>query len=726
MSLPIFVTQDKWQDFDDAWSELMATTEPLDELFVALRRAGEKNRIARCMPLVNQHLELLEMSDRHADAANLLGTAIEAGAPTASLADSLMKSAAAAWSMEPWWDRALEMTGLNDPTRLRKAWSAFTKLQDFKVGVLIFHSTGWGTGEIFDVTEDGTVVHVRFQSGREDYFPLGAALDIFDVLDPTDLRSRSYRDPEGLKKEVKKDPLDALKAILKRYHGRANSIAIKNALAQIGIEGSAHSAWWRKAKPLAENSEWFRMTGSGKKIEMHLLLTAVDPKEQLERQLKHAASLEDIVIKARGLLGKENLDSELDEMTRAALTNEAANEDNEYGWRLSCWVLMREFGGVTPEPLLEILEAAAVAEAPEDDSNHVPALWNIFQELPTPHDQEQAIGILVEILEEAWVDEAVKNLEHAPPGMVRNLVERLVTAKREEDLGKSYRYLLKRTSRAPHMLLALAKLAEAEKLGGDLPPRLARAQAYANLATQLFADRRKTPALGRAHTRLVDFLAGGASPLLGRLLEDAVVSEVRSIQRLMQRGVEESIENQLIMIATHAVDDDENARAAYFWENDSIWTTRSGKELLARELKELKDVKMPENEDAIGRAAALGDLSENSEWESALEEKRNLSSRCSVMEEELSQTELLENAILPENMVCPGTAVEYMEKGNKTSNVIILLGPWDGDRGENVVSYRAPLAQGLLGLSPGAKREIQLPGGLIDVEVLSVVPVDVD
>jgi len=48
MSLPIYVTQDKWQDFDDAWTELMASADaPLDELYVALRRAGEKKRITR-------------------------------------------------------------------------------------------------------------------------------------------------------------------------------------------------------------------------------------------------------------------------------------------------------------------------------------------------------------------------------------------------------------------------------------------------------------------------------------------------------------------------------------------------------------------------------------------------------------------------------------------------------------------------------------------------------
>lgn len=726
MSLPIYVTQDKWQDFDDAWSDLMATEDPLDELFVALRRAGEKNRISRCVPLVKQHVEILEVTERNADAANLLGTAIQAGAPTSELAEPLMKFATAAWGSEPWWDRALELTELNDPSRIRKAWSSFVKLQKFKVGVLVFHSSGWGTGEIYDQADDGLTVHVRFQNGREDYFPLSAALDIFDVLEETDLRSRSFRDPDGLKKEVKKDPLDALKAVLTRYHGRATSIGIKNALAQIGIEGSAFSAWWRKAKPLAENSEWFRITGSGKKVEVHLLLTAADPREQLDRQLLHAGSLENVITKARGLLSDEKLTDDLAQVIFETLEREAADESNDFGQRLAAWVLLREKREETPPALRALVDEALAAEEPEDDSNHVPALWALFQELPSPHDQEQAIGILIEVLDEGWVDEALRNLVHAPAGMVRGLVERLTTAKKTDELGDIYRHLLTRTNRAPHLLLALAKLAETDKLGGEMPPDFARAQAYANLATHLFEYRRTTAVYGRTHTRLVEFLAGGADPVLGRLLKDSKASAVRSIQRLMGRGVEESIDNLLIAIGIHAEDDIDGDTPTYFWQNDSIWTTRSGKERISRELKELKDVKMPANEEAIGRAAALGDLSENSEWESALEEKRNLSSRASSMEEDLSKTQLLENAILPEGIVCPGTRVVYRDLGEKSENQITLLGPWDGERGEDVVSYRAPLAQGLLGLAPGAQAKIELPGGTIEVEVLTVEPVAVD
>jgi len=729
MSLPIYVTQDKWQDFDDAWTELMATEDPLDELFVALRRAGDKNRIARCVPLVKQHVELLEVAERSADAANLLGTAIQAGAPTAELYEPLMKFATAAWGEEPWWERAVELTGLNDPSRLRKAWSAFVKLQRFAKGVLLFHPAGWGTGEITEMTDDGGTVNVRFQSGKQDHFPINAALDIFDILEETDLRARSFRDPDGLKKEVKKDPLDALRAILTRYHGRASSIAIKNALAQIGIEGSAYSAWWRKARPLAENSEWFRITGSGKKVEVHLLLTAADPIEQLKRQLLHAASLEDVITRARALLSDEKLVPEVADLIFETLEQEAEREENPYGQRLGAWILLREKRGETPTPLRLRLEAALASQASpqaEEGQEEIPALWSLLQALPTPHDQEQALGLLVELLDEGWVEEALTHLDHAPPGMVRGLVERLVTAKQGRRLGDVYRHLLTRTNRAPHLLLALAKLAEQGKLEGELPPTFARAQAYANLAAHLFQHRRSTAVYGRTHTRLVEFLAGGAEPVLGKLLGESKLSEVRSIQRLTQRGVEESIDNLLINLATHAEDDSAEARPVFFWEDDSIWTTRSGKDRISRELKELKDVKMPANEEAIGRAAAMGDLSENSEWEAALEEKRNLSARASTMEEELSKARLLENAILPENVVSPGTRVSYREIANGTENRVTLLGPWDGDRGEDVVSYRAPLAQGLLGLTPGATQRIELPGGEIEVEILTIEPVAVD
>jgi transcription elongation factor GreA len=726
MSLPIFVTQDKWQDFDDAWNELMAADGPIDELLVALKLAGEKKRIARCVPLVRQHAELLEIAGRHADAAHVLGAAVSAGAPTAELGEALMRNATAAWGEEAWWPSAVELTGLGDASSLRKAWTQFIKLQRFQPGAIIFHPSGWGTGEITKLADNDTVVHVRFQSGRKDFFPMGAALDIFEPLEAEDLRTRYFADPDGLVKQIKKDPLDALRAVLGRYHGRAGSAAIKNALAQVGVEGSSFSAWWRKAKRLAENSEWFRVSGSGKKVEVHLLLTAADPEEQLSRQLSHAAGLQEVIAKARDLFAGKDVADELCELVYAELERGAADESEDYGQRLGAWMLLRERRGETPEAFRALLDEAKAAEAPSDDPQHVPALWAIFQALPTTHDQELATELLVELYGEDWLEQAVAHLDQAAPGMVRGLVERMLTAKKQKELFEHYCFLLTRPTRAPHVMIALAKLAESGKLEGELPSPLDRARAFASLATHLYSVRRASTADGRAHTKAVELLAGGKSPLFERLLADAKRSEIHSVQILTQRGVEESIENLLLSIAMQAEDDTIAEGEVHFWMNDSIWTTRSGLDKLGRELKELKEVKMPENEEAIGRAASLGDLSENSEWEAALEEKRNLSARVGIMEADLAKAQLLENAILPENTVSPGTLVRYREGKDETLHVIRLLGPWDGDKGDDVVSYRAPLAQGILGLHKGDIATVQLPGGAVHIEVIEIQPISVD
>ena len=53
---------------------------------------------------------------------------------------------------------------------------------------------------------------------------------------------------------------------------------------------------------------------------------------------------------------------------------------------------------------------------------------------------------------------------------------------------------------------------------------------------------------------------------------------------------------------------------------------------------------------------------------------------------------------------------------------MLLLGPWDTEEalGTQVISYRAPLAQGLLGLSTGEKATVKLPGGDVDLEIVSI------
>ena len=330
------------------------------------------------------------------------------------------------------------------------------------------------------------------------------------------------------------------------------------------------------------------------------------------------------------------------------------------------------------------------------------------------------MSALQEVLGDGWADEAVRNLQHAPSGMAKLLVDTLYAAGRASDLGAAYKDLLARPLRAPEVLISLARLGEAGKLPGELPTAVQRAQALLALASYLYVNRRGDANNLRSNTRLVEFLTKGKDSMLRRLLHGADPEAIASLQRTVQRGVDEAIDNQFTDIYMRATPPAMRAALAFFWENDRVYTTRKGLDRRKAELHHLREVKIPANQDAIGRAAAMGDLSENSEWEAAIEEQRNLTTRASEIEGELRRAVTIEDEILPEGIVSPGTHVTYKDLGTGAVHAITILGPWDTDGADQVVSYRAPLAAGLLGKRPGDKVQVQLPSGTLGVEVVAV------
>jgi len=723
MTLTSLVSQDKWVEFDDAWSELIGANGPTDELFAALRIAAEKKRIPRCIPQVRLHVEALDDAGRHEEAARLLGFVVSTGASAGELAPLLHEQVKKTWGEEAWFAKYAEIAGfVEGVSDARKPWIAFERLLGFGQSRLVYHPGGWGTGEVTELHADTLEISVTFASGRRDRFPLAAASDIFDPLPEEDLRAQFFRDADLLKKKLREDPLDVLKSVVVRHGGKASVAGIKNALCQVGIEGSGWTAWWRKARKLAENSEWFKVTGVATRGDVALLRTAVDPATDLRRELEGYATLDDLLSHVRNqLLAKpdERLRGVMFEVIekRAGLIP----SKDPLSMRLSAWMLLRDECAEAPLALLDHARAVVALPLPTDQ-NVPPGLWKLFQAIPGAKEQERAVLLLQDVYGDEWPEEALKNLHHAAPGMVRALVDALMAKGKKNELGAMYRDLLARPLRSPETLIALARLGEAGKLPGELPSEPQRAVALLALATNLYVarDSRGDTAAARTKGKLTELLVKGKEPLLARLLRTAEPATIESIQRTIQRGVDEEIESIVADFVAVIPQIGGRGGAPHFWENDRVWTTKKGLEKRSAEFKHLREVKIPANQDAIGRAAAMGDLSENAEWEAAIEEQRTLTGRAMEMEAELRVVELIENASLQEGVASPGTNVRYREAKGGIENEITILGPWDMDLGEQVVSYRAPLAQGLLGRRAGDRVIVSLPSGDVQVEVVDV------
>jgi len=722
VSLPLLATKERWSEFDEAWSALRLERGPIDDLLVAFDIVGAKKRAARLIPPAKEHSQEL-LTDRAGCSARILGGVLIAGGNPAELVTDLMQAVEAGFASEPWFEAFRSVAGLSKGAAdIRGPWRTFARLISLKPGTVFFHGGGWGAGRVDGVDHARGMLVVAFPNGRKDAVPLHAAVEIFEPLHPRDLRAQAIDDPEGLRKRIKDQPMQALEDVLHRYHGEATTTKIKNALMQIGIEGSAWSAWWRKVRKLAENSDGLEVSGTPAKSVIAVLLERKDPADSLRRQFRRSLNLAEAHARARDLFQSANLDPNLAKIALEELELAASNERSPLQERVAAWLLLRERTGLLPEVALNALREV-VAAPPPADSSQPAEIWKLFQALPGAKDQERSVDLLPILFgDEQWVDVALENLQHTAPGQVRALLDRLGRADQDAKLRAHYAGLLARPLRNPTLLVALAGRFEDAQVEKGLPTPVQRAQALVTVAQFLTVQRRGDPQLTRVAARLTELLTKKPDPLLGRMLKKVDMPTMRSITITSGRGVDPELDALLTELALGLDPQFFAHDTGRFWESTTIWTTRAGLERRAAELRELREVKIPANQEAIGRAASYGDLSENSEWEAAIEEQRNLTARAMEIEEELRKTDLIEEAPVAEDTVCPGTRVRYREVASGTQNTILILGPWDADEvlGTQVVSYRAPLAQGLLGLNTGKRATVKLPSGELEVEVVEI------
>jgi transcription elongation factor GreA len=721
MNLAQLVRDGLWEELETAWTEHVLAGAALAPALDALQAAAARREIQRCLPYVREHAEMLAGGKRAAEAVELLGQTMLLGGSPGELAKPLLAHAETAFGGEPFWELYRDLAGLREgASDMRVAWRKFRKVLALEVGRVVYHAAGWGLGRIEALDLGERETSVRFVSGRTDRFPLQSAIDIFDVLEPGDLRALVVTDPKGLDKLLKEEPLEALRWVLARNDGRAAQAAIKLAMGTLGVDGARFTNWWKRAQKQAEGSEWFEISGPPGKSVVRQLVRAEDPAASLRRQILRSRDLGEALTRVRALFtGATTLEGV--RATALEALEELAAAGGPLPQRLAVWLFVREVRNATPAPLVaEVDKARARGEGGE--RGQTPPLWALFASVPGVREQERCIDLLRESYgEERWLDEAERALLHAPAGMVRGLVDALEAAGRHDALAQHYVALLARATKNPYLLVRLAERLETPEHEARLAPRPQRAHCLLQLAVHLNEVTSAQPTLARARAKLISVLTEGREPLLARLLAGSDADALRGYAELLEKGVDRAIDRRFTQIAVALVPGFFKYEERAFWESSHTWTTRAGLERRREELRVLRDVKIPENAEAIGRAASYGDLSENAEWSAAIEEQRNLTNRAMELETELENARLIENAILPEGVVSPGTRVAYRDLGDNSAHLIELLGPWDAD-GEKRISYRSPLAKGMLGLAPGDETVIELPSGRISVRVEDVQP----
>ncbi|MFN0602658.1 transcription elongation factor GreA [Facklamia hominis] len=148
--------------------------------------------------------------------------------------------------------------------------------------------------------------------------------------------------------------------------------------------------------------------------------------------------------------------------------------------------------------------------------------------------------------------------------------------------------------------------------------------------------------------------------------------------------------------------------------------TQEGKEKLEQELEDLKVNKRAEIIERIKIARSFGDLSENSEYESAKDEQAFVEGRISTLENMIRFAEIINDQDYADDEVTLGRKVTFKELPDGDEEAYTIVGSAEADPMSFKISNDSPMAQALIGKKVGETVTIETPGGAFDVEILKV------
>ena len=149
-----------------------------------------------------------------------------------------------------------------------------------------------------------------------------------------------------------------------------------------------------------------------------------------------------------------------------------------------------------------------------------------------------------------------------------------------------------------------------------------------------------------------------------------------------------------------------------------VYLTQEGLDELKKELDELINVKRPENVQAIKEARALGDLSENAEYDAARNEQAQIEARIKQLEKMLENVSIIEDVKTDKVTIGNTVSIKYVEDDEEDEYKIV--GSQEADPFESKISNESPIAKALFDHKVGDIVTVESPNGSYEVEIISI------
>lgn len=584
---------------------------------------------------------------------------------------------------------ALRLVGLRAKENFQSAISNFDLLIHLKKGNFVFHASGFGVGEIMDSSSLRELVTVEFEntSGMKQITFTNAFRSLIP-LPSNHFLAKRFSDPDTFEKEARDNPLNVLKLMLKDL-GPKNASEIKDELAELVIPEADWQKWWQNARAKLKKDTEIE-SPSNPKDAFILRKEAVSHEMQFLDILKKKTKFSDVLTASYNFirdhssrLKNNDLKNEISSRLETFLKSDSLNSAE----KLQAYLCLDSLHGIKNEA--EIAKILKSSDALDSLIEHIDII--VYKKL--------AITAIKTHLEN-WPIIYFRLLQTCNQGMLRDyLIKELVQGKHLDLLQKGLQELLDSPwENAELFVWYYHKLMNEADEGLPFQNKEGK-NAFSDGLLVLLNRIENDPGQKELVKKIYMMTTAKRYSLIRQIFHESSLEFAKEFLLLATKC--HTITDHDLKIWRSLVEVVHPSLAAVSGKKMSadatIWTTEA---CLLREQERLKKIattNVIENAKEIESARALGDLRENSEYKSALEKRALIQREIKKLSMEISNARILTPADIQSEEVGVGSVIHTCDSsGNKIK--FSIMGPWEADPENHVLSSQSKVGQGMIGL----------------------------
>lgn len=578
------------------------------------------------------------------------------------------------------------------------------KLQRLHVGPLVqlveqgfcMHRS-WGFGRVVTVDIVFSKVSIDFHNKPGHTMDLAFAAESLKAIQATHILAKKLSDLQGLRQMAALHHLELIKLVLLSYDGRATMEQIQQVLVP-DVIADDWKKWWEAAKKELKKDGHFQLP-----------LKKTEPiVYQVQETSLQSRLLEDFQaskgLKARITAGNELLKgmADLEDKTAAftevvqSLTSDIVSHQRTQAALALEALFLRE----------ELRNAAQIAMS-EGEVNEI-TIWGqvvrpgqLLEQISSSK-HKRALASYKATYPDKWVETFLQSLNGMSAKLAGETANLLINEGKLEVLKEFLARLVSHHQANSELLLWLAK-ERCDSFADILGPEVFRAMLTAMERDQ-FNEKRSN--------RLRDFIMDDQA-LLVELIGSADLEIIKDLTRALQLSpcFDDMDKRSLLARIVKTYPAIQSLITGESTKQDStLVVSWSSLERRKEEYGELVQKKIPANSKEIAIARSYGDLRENHEYKAAKEMQKLLMRRKGELEAQLVRARGMDFSAVKTDAVNIGTCIRVTDVANQTQETYTILGAWDSDPDQGIISYLTPVAQSFLNQKVGAEVEVKSDG----------------